>query len=396
MKSITGLNSIHFGTSARKFVFEPYIIDDIVSKKKPKLVVVDISLGNSILKVAKAEKYLFHNSKGIAPLDISINKINMIYNYLPLDKWFNSLTRFSDIIASLTINDSFENEKKISDGGVYGYKPMTGYFMNQNNYITSFDSLYNIEPSNKIPNSWIIDKESLRELDGLIEYFGDKSDINLLLINSIKLNSKHESKMFLDSLYKVVEKYPNINILRQNSHDNKSIIKLKLKDFSSPDHLYKSGSYKLTYFLGNYINKNYNFEKTYNKIENEELLFSYGDSSAKFTVKYFELLSEKYLASEIRIVLENNGSYDVSKIATGINIYPKKEFFSKLSKKTKDKKAIAENLYMPLTRYEYIEGEYIGAITNTSKLKRGEIDYITVWLWDSEKKISTNRVKIKF
>ena len=393
LKYLTGYNSIHFGTSARKFCFEPTMIKEVLRIQKPKLIVVDISAG--ILKKPEGDSYIYHNSRGFSSLDFSLLKSLAIVKYLPKNRWFQTASLYSNVpfqlssIFSETDHISYPNSK---NGGIYGFVGLDSSSLNEKEYEKKYDSIYTLTPS-VVNNKLTIDNESVKELNSLIEFIRKRPDTQILFINGVKINSKYENQVFIDSLENSIKDYKNISLLSLNTPESKKALNLKFDDFWSNDHLQTKGALKVTKYFSSFLKNNLKLD---NSVKNLVDVFKFeSKNNSIIKVKYKEVLSNQHFSSTICLIIEKDSRVDYDNIATGINVYPKKGFEKLLSKSSIEKKAKVENLYMPLTKYHSINGDLIAFIQNTSHLDKSQIDYIEYWFWDTKNKVSTNREKIR-
>jgi hypothetical protein len=393
LKSITGNNSIHFGTPSRRFCFEPYIINEVLKIRKPKLVVVDIS--TTSMKTPRREKDIYYNELAISSFELSFSKLKQIYLFEGKDRndvFLKTNSQFTNILYQLTGENKFSNKHKAKNGKILGFEPLTKQHPNFIKTRHEYDSLYANPLNHKSSLSKSIDSLTLKELNRLIDYFKRDTSIELLFISSIKVNSIDENDFFIDLIKSKIHGIKNINVLEMNLHSNKKILNMKFDDFYNSSHLMLTGAYKATNFLSSYIKQNYPSLNVENS--NGNFIFTNKHTDGKILVRNVQVLLEKGFDQDIRVVID---SIDKSFLDynTVMTIVPKPRYISMLSKYSKKRGYLVDKEYLYIKDYSKVENYLIGRFNIKSKLKKEQIDHIELSFWNGKTKQGTNKVTIE-
>ena len=393
LKSLTGNNSIHFGTPSRRFCFEPYIINEVLKIKKPKLVVVDIS--TTSMKTPRREKDVFYNEQAISSFELSLPKLKQIYFFD--DKYKKEIllktsSQFTNIVYQLTGENKFNNKHKAKNGKILGFEPLTRQHPNFIKTKYEYDSLY-ANPLNLKSNlSKSIDSLTLKELNHIIDYFKNDTSIELLFISSVKVNSIDENDLFIDLIKSKIHGIKNINMLEMNLHSNKKILNLKFDDFYNSSHLMLTGAYKITNFFSSYLKQNYN--SLYSNNSDNNFIFTNNLTDGKISIKDVQVLLESGFDQDIRIISDSIDSSFLD-YNTVITIVPKPEYTSKLSKYSKKKGFTTDREYLYIKDYAKVGKYLVGRFNMKSRLKKEQIDHVELSFWNGKTKHGTNKVTIK-
>ncbi len=386
LEYLTGLHSIHLGTSARRFCFEPYIIKKVVEKQKPKLIVLDIS--SSTLKIPTTKKSWYFNSKPMLCFDgafVNKNKLEELTKTNFKSSILNNIKQEFKFFFNPQFKKTFKEFDKLNKknkegtlGFVAKIKPNKSKLKK---YKKTFNKVYNYTPTGNKNISKMIDKESELILNDLINWFKNNKEYNLLLVNSIKIDSRSENQYFLNQLKEKVKTIKNIKILELNTKTIKEKLNLKLNDFFNPTHLSITGSLKVTNVFSNFIKENYSF---INKEVKKPLKFIVKKTKKEILVKGVYLFFEKNQNPDIRIILDTIQDKTLKKYNTVVNIFPKKEYKNRLTNKAKKNKWKSDNAYKKIESYEIIDGELVAKINTWTKLKKDQIDHIDLFFYDGK------------
>ncbi|MCF6279451.1 MAG: hypothetical protein L3J14_03805 [Flavobacteriaceae bacterium] len=240
-----------------------FVIDEVLKKIHPKLIVVDVSKGmivfNKVDSISSSKKSyqlrIFDN------FPLTYNKLKYIY------KIYNK----NDVLY--TSSPLFRNHSQWIDMSEFNFKKnylegKNNLFLSNNGYIGTLFEIdkmgvevskqmnlgYNhLKQSNKIKVS---DKEI--EIIKEIKIKAEKKNIEVLFVSapSIKGYVKHLS--FYEDLEKISKKI-GFNYLNLNKHFYD--INLTVNDFKDIQHMNYSGGFKTSQYVSAYISDNYKFDK---------------------------------------------------------------------------------------------------------------------------------------
>jgi len=393
LKYKTGLNSIHLGSSARRIPFELYTIKNVLKIRKPKIVVIDISSFTMRIPESNNEKVLSFNSNVISIFKPSIEKYNLISKYFPKkrnDLLIKSFSKTTNTLYQLsTINPFKKQSNSDNQGAIFGFTPILNtHFLKKKEYEDTFDSIYKIPISKHADIYKTIDSLSYVELKKTIKYFKRRPAIELVMINTIKLNSNTENQILIDSI-KQEANTSNIHIIEFNSSKIKSKIDFSRYDFSDKYHPSKEGSLKLTDYFIDFLMSNNLINKESND-SNRTVVFK-DDTKRKIKLKNFQVLLNKLFSKKLYLVLKNP-SFNIDSCVVGINVFAKKGHEKYLQRKDVSN----DNITFPLIKSSHYNNDLLISLNFSSKLREEDIDYFEFFVWDKKNKIATNKIKIDF
>lgn len=402
LNSLTGLNSIHLGTSARRLYFEPYILKQVLRYQEPRLVVFDISTAS--LYIPKSDAMWYFNLEALNKLPVSLYKILMFNEIIPdnrTDLWLQGLCNTSHNLQGLT------QEKKITyynnETNGYNSGKTLGFDsrIKQNKkkleiYEKNFDSIYGLSTSGE---SLPVDFEKILEKKFLEinEIASEYPNIEFLFTHNVKLNSSTQQQLSIDLIRKITNSVSNIKILELNSKKVKQELALKFKDFYDPGHLMQSGSLKVTSYFSDYLIKNYDFLNV-NKKNDIGYVFKIKGSQDVLKIKDIKVLFADNYSTDIRVVVDSIPE-GFSEVNTVLSIYPKEKFKHLLEDKSKKNKWKSDNAYRKFKNYLQIKDGYVGKLNSWSKLKpehidRVEIKFLGAGITTETKVLDLNKVNI--
>jgi hypothetical protein len=322
------------GSSARRISFELYTIKKILKIRKPKIVVVDISSFTMRIPESNNEKVLSFNSNVLSIFKPSIEKYNLISKYFPKkrkDLLIKSFSKTTNILYQLSTTTPLQKQSNSNNqGATFGFTPILNTpFLKKKEYENTFDSIYKIPISKHADIYKTIDSSSYVELKKTIKYFKGKPEIELVLINTIKLNSNTENQILIDSIKKEAST-SNIHIIEFNSSKIKSKLGFSRYDFSDKYHPSKEGSLKLTDYFVNFLINN-NLVDTESNDSNRTVVFK-DDTKRKIKLKNFQVLLNKFFNKKLYLVLKNP-SFNIDSCVVGINVFAKQGHEKYLQKK---------------------------------------------------------------
>lgn len=338
--------------------------------------------------------------EALACFDFSFSKLNTLIKYLPenrKDLWLKGISYYTNLLYSSTIKGVFA-EGKISNeraGYTYGFVGKETQNLDKLGEVkNSFDSIYRLPLNNTRKFSSTIDSESYFELMNIIDFFKNKGDINLLLVNSPKLDSSTQSQLFLDSLQTIVKNNSNINVLELNSPEVKRELNFGFEDFYDFGHLKASGAYKLTNYFSNYVLKTYNLDHSFKQFRQSHKLDVSGINK-EFFIKDIQVLLDDYHKTDFRIILDSSAINNFQ-FNTVINVFPKKGYENKLLEYSKSKNWKSDNGYCYIKDFTKLGDVLVGRVKNNTHLTKDEIEKVVVYFFDSKNKLYSDKLEIEF
>ena len=266
--SITQTRSFNFGNGGQHLIVSSYVFDETFKKTHPKLVVLDVF--SPFLSRPKREMYLSLQKYSYYYYDFSINKVQSVFNVFPSYD-------FIDVVLPIFDRKDFKYNFNFSKNPRYkfsqaahanSYRGYVGFDITTDKKIEGTKSdIWNL--NKRVANSKFRDKEFT-------------SDVQLDLLNFIKkahnngaevlfviapyfdaFNDSDEYGIFYNSIKKI-SAANDVKLLDFNLKWRE--LDLRLTDFKDENHLNLNGGTKVSQYLGEYINKNYNLPSR----ENEE------------------------------------------------------------------------------------------------------------------------------
>lgn len=380
LNGITGLTSIHTGTPARRFCYEPFILSQILKRQQPKMIVVDVS--NASLFIPNSDQIWYFNNMAISNFNLTLDKVQLLKDIIPennLKTWLQSVSTTSSILYGLTTEGELKYHKKNNnpnEGKVLGYDSRIKQNLEKlGDSKINFDQLYQKSPGRKSNSSEVLNSINLEKLNELLDIAEENLDVEFLLVNSIKLDASSENQSLIDHLKDKVQLYENVNVLELNSNQVKRKLDLKFEDFYDFGHLTQSGSIKLTSYFAEYLTRNYDFLMGNNVQANYK--FKILGSDNVFNVRNIKVLFADNYNPDIRIVLDSIPK-GFEQMNTIVSIYPKAQFKDLLTDKAKENKWKSDNSYRRLKNYIPTINGLVGKLNSWSKLKPEQIDRITI------------------
>ncbi len=381
LKSLTGLNSIHLGTSARRLCFEPFILKQALITQRPKLVVIDIS--STTIVSPDSDRSWFFNNKAISNFNFSIDKYEMLDGLIPdnrKDLWLQSFSLTTRNLYNLTSEKELKyygTKKKSRIGKVFGYDVRVKQNTDKlKDFKKDFSSFYKKLPGNKITKYNVIDEESIIKIQELLDIAEEYPEIQFLFINNIKLDASTENQDSIELIKEKAKPYNNTKVLELNTKQIKSEIDLKYEDFYDPGHVRQSGSMKVTSYFSNYLKNQYSFDN-FKTIKNNSITFKMKNKKNKgiIEVKDVKLLIANKYNTDVRVLIDSIPDAYLE-VSTVISVFPKEGYEHLLEVKSKKNKWKSDNLYRKLKNYIKTKDGYIGKLNSWSKLKPEQIDHI--------------------
>jgi hypothetical protein len=380
LNSLTGLSSIHLGTSARRFCFEPFILNQILKKRQPKIVVLDIS--TSTISMPNSDHSWFFNNKAIANFTLSLDKIEMLKSILPKDRsdlWLQSFSAFTRNLFGITSEEKliyYPKERNVFKGKVLGYNARIKQNLKSiEKYKVNYDSIY-YGLMSKSSISQDLESAIKKEFIGLLSVVREYPEVQFLLIHNVKLKSSTEKQVTIERINKIIDSYDNVKLLELNTKEIKNKLDLNFIDFYDGGHVMQSGSLKITSYFSDYLKQNYDFVN-HKKIDSTPYVFKIKGSENILKVKDIKVLFAEDYSTDIRVVIDSipEGFNEVSTI---LNIFPKEKYKHLLEDKSKKNKWKSDNAYRKFKNYLQIKNGYVGKLNSWSKLKPEHIDRVEI------------------
>ncbi|MCC1483483.1 hypothetical protein [Winogradskyella immobilis] len=381
LNSLTGLTSIHLGTSARRLCFEPFILKQILREQKPKLVVIDIS--STTIVAPDSDHSWFFNNKAIANFNVSLDKVKLLKSIIPEDKndiWLQSLSKTSRVLYNITTEEElkyYQTEKNLIIGKVFGYDTRVKQNLKKlKSSKKDFDKLYLKTPGNTVTKYNVIDETSIAKIQELLDIAEEHSGIQFLFINNVKLDASKENKSSISVIKNKVKPYKNAKVLELNTKETKKELDLKFTDFHDPGHVMQSGSIKVTSYFSDYLKQNYDFVNS-KMFDNTPYVFKIKGSKDVLKIKDIKVLFADDYSTDIRVLIDSMPR-DFKEVNTILSIFPKEKYKHLLEDKSKKNKWKSDNAYRKFKNYLQTKNGYVGKLNSWSKLKPEHIDRVEV------------------
>ena len=383
LESLTGLKSMHFGTDARRFCFDPYIIKEVISKTAPKVVVLDIS--RSGMEFPENLKSWHFQKRALLNFDPSLSKAILLFKIIPSENknyWFETFSNFSNSLYQLS--KPYEKvDDKANTGRTLGFVDKK----NQNTKLMNplkkdFQNIYNRSISNDEEIFKTLMNDSYDMMLDFVKWTEQYPDVTFLFINSVKLRSNYENQLYLNQLKEDIGGRANLKVMEMNSSEVKNQLNLKFLDFHDPAHLSISGAFKTTNYLSKFLKKLKIVDLNYE--QNSFELKSKSGDNIKFLDAVFLLVENQN--KDVRLVADKSiNVFKGKNVNIGVRVYPKEGKENLLSDYSKDRKYKYDAVIAPVDSATEIDlNTYVFKLNLNSKMNKDDIDYIMVFLYSKE------------
>ena len=278
--SITKTRSFNFGMTSQRLNTTEFIFRETLKKSTPKLIVLDVFPFS--LKQAQKEQEITNQKKAYyAFSELSTNKIRAIVKNFPLEEIPNTIfpvLRKSDKVSTLFFKRKeryvFSPEAKIvkAHRGFIGH----GSLLKKEDFVPF--KIQDFIESNSANYNFLSEIEK-NELDSFLE-LAKRNNIEVLVVVAPYMNSVK------DKDYKTFHNYiKNVTIKKEAAFIDFNFLfedlKLEYLDFKDLGHLNISGAKKISTYLGNYIDENYNIPSRENEL-------SWLEEQPKTVTKYIQ------------------------------------------------------------------------------------------------------------
>jgi hypothetical protein len=266
--SITKTRSFNFGNGGQHLIVSSYVFDETIKKTNPKLVVLDVF--SPFLSRPKREMYMSLQKYSYYYYDFSIDKVQSALTVFPSYDFIEVVFPIFDR-KDFKYNFNFKKNPryKFSQAAkAYSYRGYVGFDLTTDKKIEKTKSdIWNLEK--RVANSKFRDKEFTTDVKLDLSNFIKKAHENgaevLFVIapyfDAFKDNDEYS--IFYNSIKKISEAN-DVKLLDFNLKWKD--LNLSSADFKDENHLNLEGGTKVSQYLGEYINKNYNLPSR----ENEE------------------------------------------------------------------------------------------------------------------------------
>ena len=267
-----GYAGYDFSSPAQKKWDEYYCLKEAIQYQSPKLVVINAeNLFDSSPMKNEYQRHLYDNMK------FGKNKIDAIRD--PQQK-ISTLRQLSFVIPLLRFHDRWKKLTDVDFKGVFD-ETYHSKVVFKGCWLGKNTKAYNVpkNPGNQKNN--LIAQNAGKYLEK-IKVICDNNNIELMLLYS------PSPKKWSEEQHENVQKWANSNnvkFLDVNEHMDEVAIDWKKDTFDGGDHLNVSGAYKLTSFVGKFINANYSLPNH----KNDE---NYQSWNEEF-VRYEEFINKK-------------------------------------------------------------------------------------------------------
>lgn len=244
-----GITSVSAGVSGQAFPMTKYTLEEVLNYQSPKVVFLDtkVILDSDRIELLnyQDESYLHHSLDNIKTLSIKQKALKTIQKFnKEIDVW--------DYYSKLY--NTHENWKNLTQKNFLGYDPKAAIGMNGNiTYMEVADDIintYSTSNNNFITPVTLKKEKYLSEMIDLCDTAG--ADLVLFTSYTSSTRSQHHAIKTLANKFHL--KYLDINefTLKTNFQHNLDLI--------NESHCNLSGAIKITDFIGEFLQKNYNFE----------------------------------------------------------------------------------------------------------------------------------------
>jgi len=307
--SVFKTRTYNLGTAGQNYLFTNLLLEDVLKKATPKLIIIDLFPG--IMKVPTAKKGKGDQLRVIDYTGLSMKKFNLInkvysFNELPSvysetirnhDKWYNSNWNYSEFDVNnknFTFQQGYFNSNKILK------KEERNHY---SHFTKEHDKFLKRKPSEDDRNQFTVISELLKNTIKICK----EHNINVLFVSSPYFDSFYKDK-FNSTHYllnEFFESRSNIDFVDFNKDFNN--LGLTLDNFWDKGHLNIIGSNKVSITLAKYLS-----DKSYFQIKNQSY---FNEQLEKISPRTDEEISKKNKTINSNIVdkVKNTGvKYDVN------------------------------------------------------------------------------------
>ena len=305
-------NSLNLGTNSQTFPATYSAILEMLKKQTPKVIVIEV------FSIIKIEPSIVALRPHLDTMNLSINKIRLIKNTLPVSEWGNHF------MNTIYYHSRWKEFKQLKETEYKGYEDW-GYRMQNKGFLgyawdfTSNSLTYDIyekEYNKFFSNQSIIPEKSFKLLENLFKICQEKG-IKLILTSS-PIVGDHDILSILNdpTLKKLMNKY------QVNSIDfNDGRKKYKKICFLDNGHVSLAGADEVSFEMAQFLKKNYpillntkNYE-LYEKSDRSPEYYFYSENQQEdYNFKIFNLnlkLEEGVFIDNLKIYKKSDDTFDL-------------------------------------------------------------------------------------
>ncbi|WKK86017.2 hypothetical protein QYS48_03030 [Marivirga arenosa] len=369
LENLTGIKSLHLGSSAQRTLFTIETIKAALEIHKPKVVVLDFSQNATF--IPKEEEVWSFNTKGFLSIEPNLSKLRTMLEVIPhAEKPDYLINGFSGYFYALNNLNKWKNyttkEPEAFSRGYLGFRPAASSLYEKDTSHATWNDAYMNFNCNKEYKFFDdnVTKDYLIEF--LKEY--DEIGVKIVLVSSLKLYSCTEANV-VKEFSEITEgtNKENIKLLNLNTPKVKKELNFNRRHYANSTHLSKFGAFELTEYLAPY------FSSLVGNIRNQNSCLKYRKG---LNIHSFQLQLDDYFNKVLHLYFDSIPS-DYLEYNTVINVYPKPGLEYKLM--NQDKKS--DNTYMEVKDFKKIRKGFVADIYLDTKLMNDEIEKIDLWFY---------------
>tara|TARA_B100000809_G_C15140664_1_gene533150 strand:- start:1621 stop:3015 length:1395 start_codon:yes stop_codon:yes gene_type:complete len=376
LRAKLGLNAIHINSSSQILETSLILAEDLIEKNNFKYVLFDVSENSVLRPEIQKEKSWYFQTIALQEVPFSFNKLRKVNNFFPKKEYneyyFSSISEKSGKLFRLNKRKDYLFKNRQTN--YYHFKDAlfseNGYFAYDYRVKSLdkkvFDKVYNEKAKKKINSDTLWNYDLKHSMIDVIERAQSKN-IQVILVNSLKLRRENFNRKFIDSL---TNTYGNVKFL--NFNDKRADYNLNKNSFFDTSHLTYLGSHQVTHTLVDSISK---WFKIPQKDENT------------YDFKYLNLVDyaynlnndqDKYIKLEFDSIPSHLKNHKLV-----VYLYPKDSTL--LSKNSKNKNFKSDNFYINLDKSSgmNLKDSYIFIERIKTNISEKSLDKIKVFFYKS-------------
>ena len=263
--SITKIRSYNFGNDAQRLVVSNFVMKETLKKISPKLVVLDVYIP-SIKNPEGMKAFGFQKSSYYYFKNISPNKISSVFDVFPFKEAPEVLFpvfRKKDLVSNFNFNRK-NNYFYSKNANAKEYRGFVGFDLEMKPMKPqSQENLLSLINKNKILYDGFT-KEEEESIVSFIKKVKNKGSNLLIVVAPYYAAFTGEKHAHFHNYMKMISEKYKIDFLDFNLVWNE--IGLDYKDFKDKGHLGSKGAKKVSKYLANYINTNYELPSRENEL----------------------------------------------------------------------------------------------------------------------------------
>lgn len=386
-KSQLGLNTLHVNSPAQNLLTSLLTAKSLISENNFRYIIFDVSETSIITPKPTNEKSWHYQKIGLQELPLTLDKFYYVTKFYPFNiypvSYATALSKNIGRFFRLNQRSKYRKKEELTDvvnsspTDLFGFN---GFIAKNKNYLNrkSFLTAINKKAGHRIPSDSLWTKD-LKKLMQEVISISKENNVEVILINSLRLGNKIYKDEYLDS---VIEYNTNVNFINLNENRDKYF--LNENSFYNFSHLNYSGSFVVTQRIVDSMSQWYGLKKKSIKpfkmkfMDIEDVFYNLEEDQDKFIKLKFNRIPKTL----------NNHQLVIA-------IYPKDT--SALSDYSKKKKWGSDNYYIKNPADVGIDVGKSKVIIKkfATKITEENLDKISIFFYKSKDTLNLTRVDLK-